>query len=519
MKKILIRITNDTIIFSYAEPSQELKNFQQLMNTNVISDNELTFSTAYIQSNQKIVSLFIKELCQEKNVYRTTIETNELALFLIDLFKKNPYITAICIRENAPLTFALYEKIIENKYINYVEANSIQSFMLELFDKNGIRSESRTEIFYPSAFMQSNNLTSFSKIFYQMNIRISHEFSKEDEDDFLAFCNINKYLKAIHFDIFNKQDMETILNILLDHKIKNIKLLVYANIRDLKTIEYLKKMNKKIKKYKLHIELVYSKDYLNSNLFRQIIVNTLKICGILMVALIISAISYVGISNYTALNEVTKIQENVKKTIEESADNTDEIISTENNRVIKNTYISSLYAINPDVIGWLKVNNTNVDYPVVQTNDNDYYLKHNLNKENDINGWIFMDYRNSLYNMDVNTIIYGHNMYYSGVMFGSLTKAYKKDWYSNPDNLVISFNTIYETMNYQIFSIYKTPKTKDYLKTYFADDHEFNDFVQMIQERSIHDFGVDVNSGDKILTLSTCTGENERLVIHAKLIV
>lgn len=513
MQKIIINVTNDTIRFSYKEPSKPTPN---LMNTNVISDNELAFSKEYIEGNTKIVSLFIKELCQEKNVYRATIDTNDLALFLIDLFKKNPYITAICIRENAPLTFALYEKIIENKNINYIEANSIQGFMIELLDKKGIRSESRTEIFYPSVFMQSNNLTSFSKIFYKMNIRISTELMKEDIDDFLAFCNINKYLKAIHLDIYNKNDIETLIEILTANKIKNIKLLIYENIRDIKTIEYLKKLNKKIKKNKLRIELVYSKDYLKDNLFNQIIVNTLKICGLIVLALVLSVVSYVGISNYTSLNEVTKIQEEVKKTIEETEP--EEEVTTKEDHVIKNTYISSLFTINQDVVGWLKVNNTNVDYPVVQTTDNDYYLKHNLYKENDKNGWIFMDYRNSLYNMDANTIIYGHNMYYSGVMFGTLTKAYKKDWYSNPENLTISFNTIYETMNYQIFSIYKVPKTKDYLKTYFADDDEFNTFVKMITDRSIHDFEVDVNPGDKILTLSTCTGENQRLVIHAKLI-
>lgn len=513
MQKIIVNITNNTIYFSYKEPSISTPS---LMNTNVINDNELTFSKEYIQKNEKIVSLFIKELCQEKSIYRATIDTNELAIFLIDLFKKNPYITAICIRENYPLTFALYEKIIENKNINYIEANSIQGFIIELLDKKGIRSESRTEIFYPSTFMQSNNLTSFSKIFYKMNIRISSEFSKEDEDDFLAFCNINKYLKTIHIDFFSKNNIETIIRILTSNKIKNIKLLIYENIRDIKSIEYLKKINKAIKKYKLRIELVYSKDYLKNNIFNQIIINTLKICGLIVISLVLSVITYVGISNYTSLNEVTKIQENVKKTIEETS--TNETITTIEDHVIKNSYIASLFSINPDVVGWLKVNNTNVDYPVVKAKDNDYYLKHNLYKENDINGWIFMDYRNSLYNMDDNTIIYGHNMYYSGVMFGTLTKAYKKDWYSNQENLIISFNTLYETMNYQIFSIYKVPKTKDYLKTYFTDENEFSDFIKMITERSINDFEVEVKPGDKILTLSTCTGENQRLVIHAKLI-
>lgn len=518
MQTIVISIFEDTMKISYKNNSQQTIN---LDNTNVISDSELAFSKEYIKANQKVVSLFIKELCQEKNVYRATIDTNELALFFMDVLKKNPSITALCIRENTSLSYVLYEKIIENKNINYIEANSIPEFIVELFDKKGIHCESRTEIFYPSHFMRSNNLTSYSKIFYKMNIRITKIFTEEDQDDFVAFCNINKYLKTIHLDIYNKMDLETILKILEKSKIKNIRILIYDNIRDMKTIEYLKKVNKKIKRHKLHIELVYSKDYLKNNLFAQIIVNTLKLCGIVLIALVVSVVSYVGISNYTSLNEVTKIQENVKKQIEESENQVkpEENPPEQEDHVIKNTHISSLFSINQDVVGWLKVNNTNVDYAVVQASDNDYYLKHNLYKENDKNGWIFMDYRNSLYNMDANTIIYGHNMYYSGVMFGTLTKAIRKDWYTNPDNLVISFDTIYASMNYQIFSIYKVPVTKDYLKTYFDNDNEFIEFVSLIKGRSVKDFEVEVNPGDKILTLSTCTGDNERLVVHAKLIV
>lgn len=511
MQKILIRVTKETIRFSYKEstPSIEIMN-----NTNVIHDSELIFSKDYINQNQKIMALFIKEICQEKNIYRAIFDTNELAFFLLDLLRKNSFLTAVCIREAAPLTYAVYEKIIENKFINYVEANTIQRFMIEMLDKKGIRSESRSELFYPSHFMQSNNLTSFSKLFYKMNIRINKEMTSEDIDDFVAFCNINKYLKTIHLDIFNKSDFETIIGILVKNKIKNIKIMIYENIRDIKTIEYLKKMKHKIKKNKLKLMLVYDQEYLKSNLFGQIIANTLKICGLIVSALVISVVSYVGISNYVSLQEVTQIQKEVSQTIEDKKG--EEIMNPNPDHVIKNKYIASLIDINSDVVGWLKVNNTNIDYPVVQAKNNDYYLKHNLYNEQDKNGWIFMDYRNSLYNMDDNTIIYGHNMYYSGVMFGTLSRAYKKDWYSNPENQVISFDTMYESMQYQIVSIYKVSKTTDYLKTYFADEEEYNKYVQMILGRSIHDFEIDVQYGDKILTLSTCTGENERLVVHAK---
>lgn len=514
MQKILMHVAEETIKFSYKEePSTPIN----LNHTNIIHTNELTFSKDYILIHQKMVTDFILELCKEKNVHSVSIETNELALFLSDLFKKNSEIHAICIRESAPLVFPLYEKIIENKNITYIEANSIPQYMIEMLDKKGIRSESRTEIFYPSNFMQSNNLISYSKIFYKMNVRINQIFTEEDRDDFLAFCNINNYLKTIHLDVFNKNDLEHIIDVITLNRMKNINILIHANIKDYKTIEYLKKLNKKIHKNKIKIELVYDKEYLKNNLFSQILMNMLKICGIILVAFVVSIISYVSISNYVALQEVTQIQEELKETIEQGPPENIEIDSA-NDRVVKNDYIVSLLPINPDVVGWLKVNNTNVDYPVVQANDNDYYLKHNLYKEADKNGWIFMDYRNSHNFLDANTIIYGHNMYYSGVMFGTLINAYKKTWYTNPENLVISYDTIYESNKYQIFSIYKVQKTKDYLKTYFGSDEEFTEYIHLVKGRSINDFGIEVNPGDKILTLSTCTGDNQRLVIHAKLI-
>lgn len=512
MQKILINIYNDSILFTYKESVTD-KN--HLAKTNIINDSELIFTPQYIKENEKLISLFIKEICQDKNVYRATFETSELALFILDILRKNSFITAICIREPSTLTYELYEKIIENKNINYVEAESIPEYMVEIFDKKGIHSESRTEIFYTSSFMQNNNLTNFSKIFYKMNVRIDHLLTEDDKDDFLAFCNINKYLKTIHLDIYNKNDLETIITLLKDNRLKNIRILIYSNIKDYKTIEYLKKLNRAIKKYKLKIELVYSKEYLNNNIFKQIIINTLKICGFITLLIVISIICYITLSNYLALQEVNSIQNDIKDVIRE---NTNDFVKDDNSKEIKNNYIASILTLNKDVLGWLKVNGTNVDYPVVQYSDNDYYLKHNLYNEEDKNGWVFMDYRNNKEDLDRNTIIYGHNMYYSEIMFGSLTKAIKKEWYTNPDNLIISFDTLYESNKYQIFSIYKIPKTNDYLKTYFETDEEFIEFTNLIKDRSIENFNVELNEDDKIITLSTCTNYAERLVIHAKLI-
>ncbi len=517
MDKILIFIANDTINISSKEDNTTI--FSDFTKTDVINSGVLTFSKNYILENQKLIGLFIQEMCQEKNLYRVSFETQELAILTFPLFKKNPYITAICIRDNNSLTYQMYEKIIENKNIKYVEANSIPEFLIELLDKKNIRTETRTEIFYPSHFMQSNNLISVPKIFYKMNVRIDKEFLEDDMEDFMAFCKLNKYLKAIHIDKLCKADLEWMIQVLIENRIKNIKFLIYDNIKDYKVIEYLKKLNKKIKKNKLCIELVYSKDYLEDNIFSQIILNTLKVCGLIMLVIVAGIISYISISNYVAFKEVAQIQENVKNKIES---NTEEELPSDipenEERVIKNSYLVSLMSMNKDVVGWLKVNETNIDYPVVQASDNDYYLKHNLDNEEDKNGWIFMDYRNSKYNLDKNTIIFGHNMYYSGIMFGTLANVTKKSWYENPDNLIISYDTIYESNKYQIFSIYKIPKTSDYLKTYFSTDAEFSEFIDMIKSRSMVDFGVSVTTSDSIITLSTCSNYNDRLVVHAKLI-
>ena len=90
--------------------------------------------------------------------------------------------------------------------------------------------------------------------------------------------------------------------------------------------------------------------------------------------------------------------------------------------------------------GWIKVDGTDIDYPFVQTTDNSYYLNHSFTKEENKSGWIFLDYRNNINNLDKNTIIYGHSRYDSS-MFGSLRNALKKSWFNNTENREIHLYT------------------------------------------------------------------------------
>lgn len=172
---------------------------------------------------------------------------------------------------------------------------------------------------------------------------------------------------------------------------------------------------------------------------------------------------------------------------------------------------------NNDTIGWLNVNNTNINYPFVQTNNNDYYLTHSFNKTVNKAGWIFLDYRNQSDFSNKNNIIYGHSRL-NKTMFGSLHNVLSSKWYNNKDNHIIRLSTEKENTMWQIFSVYKIKAESYYITTNFASDNEYQDFLNTITSRSKHKFKVEVSTEDKILTLSTCYTDDERTVVHAKLI-
>ena len=132
-------------------------------------------------------------------------------------------------------------------------------------------------------------------------------------------------------------------------------------------------------------------------------------------------------------------------------------------------------------------------------------------------GWVFMDYRNDSVELSKNTIIYGHNIK-TGIMFGTLKYMLNSSWYKRPSNQIITFNTPTKNMKWQIFSLYRVPETDDYLKTDFDTDEEYMEFLNMITERSIYDFNIELTAESKIITLSTCNNHVNRNVVHAVLI-
>lgn len=231
--------------------------------------------------------------------------------------------------------------------------------------------------------------------------------------------------------------------------------------------------------------------------------------------------------NKNTAKELEKINENVEVDEVEDSVNT-QIINPPEEKLdnpywdyikmnLINVDFAQLKAQNNDTAGWIQVNGTNINYPFVQTTDNSYYLKKDFNKKYNSAGWVFMDYRNNLQNFDKNTIIYAHGRI-NGTMFGSLKNIIESNWYSNKNNHIVKISTEYENTMWQVFSIYRIPETSDYLKTTFNDNEKYIDFLNMIQNRSEFKFDVSLNEKDKILTLSTCYKESDRVVLHAKLI-
>ncbi len=173
--------------------------------------------------------------------------------------------------------------------------------------------------------------------------------------------------------------------------------------------------------------------------------------------------------------------------------------------------------INEDVIGWIKIPNTKVDYPILQGKDNEFYLDRNINKEKSRHGSIFMDYRNVSDGSDRHTIIYGHQTS-DGSMFTSLNKFKDESFLKN--NNVFKIKLINNTYTYEIFSAYVTDTSFYYIMTNFRSDESFVSYINQLKNKSYFNSDIILSEDDKVLTLSTCSYEfdNARFVIHARMI-
>lgn len=169
-----------------------------------------------------------------------------------------------------------------------------------------------------------------------------------------------------------------------------------------------------------------------------------------------------------------------------------------------------LCKINKDIIAWIRIKNTKINYPIVQTDNNEYYLKKDINKKYSTCGWIFMNYKNNSNFSDRNTVLYGHNIK-SGLMFSDLQKIYKKELGTD---VTIEIYTENEKLEYKVYSSYLT-EPEEYSTKALLDEDSENEYLQEILQRSSIMYNIVPDKSDKLITLSTCdnSGKN-RILVH-----
>ena len=173
---------------------------------------------------------------------------------------------------------------------------------------------------------------------------------------------------------------------------------------------------------------------------------------------------------------------------------------------------------NPDTVGWLYVGSCGISYPIVQGEDNDYYMNHTFEGTVNSSGAIIMDYRDDKYLKDWNTFIYGHNMK-NGSMFGSLKKLLKDETLYDSDPYIYVYLPGY-IYRYKIFSYYKD---KPDSKMYWTADtlQEYRQYIRDALSLSVRDLGVETSEENNMVTLVTCSGSGAgkmRFFVHGEFI-
>ena len=526
---IQVKLSGNSIKFIKYESQIDKVN---LNNTNVINDNNLIFSKQYIEKNFDILFTFLNLIVLKKNINTAIISNNELAVIVLPIINKIDVIENITFLEDKELSYTISSLLLENLNLKHIECYSMPEIMYYRFNKDVIKA--RCSVLFKSDFMRYNNINTYSDLYNKDKITIDSCLTTYDVDDIMFFINTNKNLRKIVMLDYNKTNLLAFLKIIKEKELKKITIIINQNDTNLKSImDDIKYLEKLSKDYEVNIKIKYSKKYINKNRVREL---NLELCKVaILFIFIINTFLFFGyrillMKNSNGVDDVNnRIQTIIDNNLisEPNSIEDNNTISTIEDEPSHNTspyymdyskIYGELSGINSDTIGWLSVNNTKINYPVVQSSDNDYYLNHAFDRSSNIIGWVFADYRNNFDKIDKNTIIYGHSMVDGGHIFTTLQNVLKSSWYTNENNLYIKFSIKENEYNWRIFSIYVIENTNDYLYTNFSSDDDFIKFINKITERSVYNFNQNIEQTDNILTLSTCYKDsNHRLVVHAVL--
>ena len=483
---IVLTMLNGILVFNYRTINSEERMF---VNKNSFYKDSLYYGLKYYKRhNKRILNL----LFDKANSSIKTIKVLRLVTFKypFDIIEKLK-IENLVLDFYSTMSLEDYKLFLESNNIKNIYCYFMPSNIREEFSQKGINVSMSSIKDITDEFFKNQDALSHDELYYKKVVNVSSNYP-ELIDDLTEFLKINYNLKAIH---------------------------VY------------------VEDYTCEFRIIYANTFLRNNLFKQLTFNNLKLISILCIY--VCVVSLIIVKSYDYIEQISveqlrnQIASEVKSGVNEEPENFEynetpieaDMENSENltkeeihSRYSFTNSIKSLKKINKETKGYLVVNNTEISYPVVQHSDNNYYLKHDIYKRKTSMGWVYFDYRNKVNKLDDNTIIYGHSML-NGTMFGTLKKTLNSTWRKNEENMIISLTTEKGEFKFKIFSIYKVDYTTDYLRVNFNSKEEKEEFIKLIKGRSSFKNDTEVGVNDKILTLSTCTGgNNRRLVVHAVLI-
>ena len=531
---IVLTLVNNNIIFNYRTIQNEEKVF---VNKNSLFKDSLFYTLKYYKSHlNNIIDILKKQEQKFDTLKILRLVTFKYTFNLIEKFN----IQNLVLEFLSTIDLKDYDLFLESKCLKNIYCYYMPNGVVEKFKEKNIKVYMSSLKEISNEFLNQQDVSDNDTLYYKNVIKISEEYPGLI-DDLKEFLKINYNLKAIHIYVYSKDLIESIVDLVKHDESRNVVVFLHQGFDKgnfiVNNFEWLKELSNKCKEdYTCEFRIIYSNSFLRNNLFKQLTFNNLKLISVLCVY--VCVVSLIIIKAYDYIEQISVEQLRNQVATSYSADNFDDEEEEEEEELpdqdveleeeiskeeIKSKYtfsssFKSLRDINKETKAYITVNNTEISYPVVKHSDNNYYLKYDFYKKRNVMGWIFFDYRNDGTKFDDNNIIYGHSMK-NGTMFGTLKKVLNASWRKNPENMIISLENEKGVHKFKIFSAYQVDYTTDYLIINFHSKSEKEDFIKLIRGRSNFKTNDSVGVDDKILTLSTCAGgNNRRLVVHAYLL-
>lgn len=250
-------------------------------------------------------------------------------------------------------------------------------------------------------------------------------------------------------------------------------------------------------------------------------VRTKKILSIILTVVCLAVFIYAGHGLVTTMLDYSKnnkIVSDLQETFYNASDADEAFQTNDGERKVRSGF-DILLNENDELVGWITIDGTQIDYPILKADNNDDYLHRDFYGNSNILGSIFMDFRNNVTSNDLNTIIYGHRTK-NGSMFEDLTKFQEQEFFEN--HSTFTFDTLYESYEAEVFAVYNTLTDFNYIQTDFSNTDDYEQLLTEVQGKSMIESEVEVGPNDRIITLSTCDyaldDHNGRLVVQAKLV-